>query len=84
MELTDWRGNDILVGSTIIYVVRHSSSVSLVEGYVTEIGEEYTWKVDPVPYVKVMPLMQKGYGRARKRDNKEVKLTRVDLITVID
>ncbi len=85
MELTDWRGNDILEDSTILYVVRNGSNMYLVEAYVLEVGEEkHGWKEEMIPFIRAKPMMEKGYGKARPREDKEVKLTRVDLITVLE
>lgn len=84
--IQDWRGNEIVVGSTIIYPGRYSSSLYMVEAYVMEVGEKkkYSWREDLIPYIKAKPLLQKSHGRPRTREDKEVTLTRVDLVTVIE
>lgn len=85
-EILDWRGTTIEPGSTIIYPGRYSSSIYMVEGVVIEAGLEKRnqWDIEVRPYLKVKPLLQKGAGRARVRTDKEVKITRVDLVTVLE
>ncbi len=83
--ITDWRGTDIVEGSTIIYPGRYSSSLYMVEAYVTEVGERpHAWRNETISYIKAKPLLQKGHGKTRQRKDKEVTLTRVDLVTVLE
>jgi hypothetical protein len=82
----DWRGTEIEIGSTVIYPGRHSSRLYMVEGIVNEIGEEpiNNWGAKEIrPFLMVNPLMEKGTGRAKLRKDKLVKITRVDLVTVL-
>lgn len=73
--MEDWRGNTIELGSTVLYVTRQSSTIRLIEAYVLDIGEDF---------IVVKPLIQKSYGKAALRRDKQVKLTRIDLITVLE
>lgn len=55
--LLDWRGTPIVVGSTVVYPVRQSSSMWVCEGRVEEITKTNTlWRREPEYKVKVLHL----------------------------
>src|ERR1039458_4226377 len=84
--MNDWRGTEIEVGSTIIYGVTQSSSITMVEAVVDEITSQlnhgYRWRCNdrvPVLWVKRMDETGSMWGPVGKR----VKITRIDRITVV-
>jgi len=84
-ELTDWRGNKIEVGDVILYAVKHSCSVEVNEGIVSEIGEtDRGWMSKPQTYVKVdWSRSSDREWSAKWRKIKAVTLTNLEVITVL-
>lgn len=82
----DWRGNEIKIGSIIIYVVTYSSSVKLVEGRVVRIrDEEYitNWQNKKRTFsLDVEPIRDNSHGYIRERKD-EVRITAVERVTVV-
>lgn len=83
MDLKDWRGTPIHVGSTVTYAVKQSSSVYVNEAVVEEITEERTRRMSlaPQPF-----LVVKGTGRGSsnwRAHTKRVKLTSLKTVTVL-
>jgi hypothetical protein len=85
----DWRGNEFAVGAIVLYPVRTSSSVTLVEAMIDSI--------EPVEYktnfgtkrrnftLIVKPLVENSNGRGFIRDkNKTVRLVAVEKVTVLN
>lgn len=81
--MKDWRGVEIEVGSIVVYPVMASSSVTMNEAIVTEIGMQETWRgAEPVLIVqKTIEHTWRHIGNSEC--SKAVKLTRVDRVTVI-
>lgn len=71
--MKDWRGVEIVVGSTIVYPGRHSSSMWMCEATVLNITERKGWH-GTVPVIVAQPVR----GKARK-----VVLTCIDRVTVV-
>lgn len=82
--MNDMIGNEIQVGSVIVYPGRRGSSLWMNVGFVLEIGEK-TLKVD-VPTEKTH-WYKDGFtdkGWSTKKLTRKVTLHNVDLVTVID
>lgn len=75
----DWRGASIVPGATIVYPVRHASSMWMVEAKVLSIVETNHWGIK-VKGLKVQPIRQGTYGRTNM---KPVTLTALERVTVI-
>jgi hypothetical protein len=84
IELNDWRGTPIEVGSTIVYAVASSGSmISMVEAVVEEVGEEEGWN-GPVPVLWVRRKLEHWSSKfTESAKNKRVKLSRLDRIVVV-
>jgi hypothetical protein len=88
MEIMDWRGNTIKVGSTVVYATAQSSSITMKEGTVVEIGKverEYSYK-ESEPYLKVAYKGDNGHTeglRGWQKPGKLVTLTVLQRVTVI-
>lgn len=83
-ELTDWRGNTIEQGDTIIYTVRGGSTHTVHEAVVTETGySENDWYDRPQPFVKATWKRCSNAWENRERTIKNVCLTNVSSITVL-
>lgn len=80
VELCDWRKVPIRVGSLIVYVVRHGSSVECVEGTVTEVGT-HTRYGRREPLLKVRPARSTSAWHTRR--DKDVTLTALGTVTVL-
>lgn len=70
--MKDFRGTEIVVGSKIVYAVKHSTYVKLTEATVQTIGERPTWG-SPQPIIKVQ----------RAAGGKSVTLTSTQTIVVL-
>jgi len=86
-KLLDWRGNEIKQGSEILYVVVHSSSVELVEGYVVEIQEnpyKTNWNREKHAYILVVqPTKRNSHGWIRSDEEKTQVIRALERVTVI-
>lgn len=85
--MLDWRGTPIEVGSHVVYAVTQSSSVTMVEGVVEEIGEE-PWNKWSTTDTRVKPVLfvtrlGEHYGRSWRKVGQRVKLTAVQRVTVV-
>lgn len=78
---TDWRGNDVYVGDTIIYPIRHGSTVNVAEAIVLSKNLEPIYKESStlIPKLLVTPIRDK-YGA---RSGKNVKLENLKLVTKV-
>lgn len=91
-EHTDWRGNTIRVGDTVLYPAqRGSSSAHLVEGVVTSFDEgpeTYGWQQGRYrpDRIRVRPTRRSGYGQERAAwDGKaEIILSSLDHVVKVD
>lgn len=83
--MKDWRGNDVEIGSTVVYAVSFSSSVTMVEAEVVEINEDFVNAYGrKEPYLKVRRLREaSGYGQAQAVEPREVKLTVPKRVVVV-
>lgn len=96
--LSDWRGNEIYPGATIVYAVTQSSSITMVEAVVDEIfytneyrsvldpeTQKWDYKEVPVPSLKVTRKAEhhKGSYRLSTFKGKKVTLTALERVTVI-
>jgi hypothetical protein len=65
--LIDWRGNEIKIGSVIIYAVSYGSSVTLNEAIVEEIGENSGYEAKYRPHkLIVQPINSHSKGRFKQ------------------
>jgi len=83
-KLTDWRGTEIEVGDTILYAVKHSTSVEVNEAIVSEVGErEEAWSIsgDMHPYLTVEWSRSNAMHNWRKI--KRLTINNVKGVTVI-
>jgi hypothetical protein len=82
--MKDWRGTEIEVGDTIVYVVKESTNTPMHEAIVTGIGEapKYPWLDD-----EMIPVAHATWARAsmygEHRVNRKVCLKHPENITVI-
>ena len=61
--IVDWRGTPVVFGSIIVYAVKESTSIRLVEAKVLEIKQEpHAWRDEMTPVLKVQPLRETGWG----------------------
>lgn len=53
--IKDWRGNEIKIGSTIVYPGRSGSSMWMTEAKVIDIQHkaQFPWEPTPVPILKI-------------------------------
>jgi hypothetical protein len=80
--MKDWRGTEIEVNSTIVYAVKESTSVRLVEATVLEINyEEHAWRTEQVPVFKVQPIRETGWRGGTEMRPRTIRA--IENITVI-
>ena len=82
--MNDWRGTPIEVGSKVVYAVTKSSSVTMVEAVVEEIGEEITARWD-APRTRNVLFVRRvdEHTRLKYGLGKRVKLTATERVTVV-
>lgn len=81
--MEDFRGTPIVVGSTIVYSVKASSSCYVREGVVTAIGEtKHSWGGTPTPQLTVQPT-GRGSAKWREAGTKPVRITNLANVVVV-
>ena len=78
--LKDWRGVAITVGATILYAVKHSTSIEIVEGTVLAVDQITDWRGTRMS-LRVQPT--RSTSRYRSDANRPVHLTNLDKVTVL-
>lgn len=83
VELKDFRGTPITVGSVIVYPGRQSSSLWMTEAVVEEIITRTSWNDREVPALRVRPTLTTGYPEIPDSGGKIVVIEQVGRIVVV-
>lgn len=78
-RMFDWRGNEIVVGSIVVYPGRQSSSMWMIEAEVLAIVEVDHWGITQIG-LRVQPLRQGTFSRTNMKPK---TLTALERVTVI-
>lgn len=76
----DWRGRQIMVGSTVVYPGRSGSSLWMNEGVIEELSFSMSGDIKDV---KVRKLRERRYGRTYPASGRVTSIVRADRLTVV-